>query len=502
MRLNIFKIEKSEVSGLRDALASQGLTRTSEVRQGAWIGDFYFSEDPTGAPVAWVRFFSDYTGVDEARNFNYYGAMVLETGKSAYAISFGKSHFYIRPFCDYDFGIELAKRIADEEDISQTSGRRFQGREKKGIRSFTDHTRLIVPPGESVDFIQAKIDVANRKTYGSSAKFGVSAQLSPDVEFDQIGDFLSNVDDALGKPERFKLPRTVKLSDADEIAKLDEELVDELTAPKGLSEIASDTFDLFGVDFIFGSEGKFRLRCGHYAPRDVERLTMAEVKSYLAEKKVPREKVLSLKVHRTTDEGNTFSQDIKEAVDFISDSERVVLVGGNWFRFNQDYLEFLNEAVRRIEVEPTEPHLLEISAQEGTFNSDMSAHGYEVADKNFGVAQLQGGPPVEAWDLRKGSTVYAVKFGTAQKLGYVVDQALNLLELLHNRATVEAIPDFDTYCLWLGYRGTKLPNNIADSGSIILKQKLEAWSRRCIELGIEPRIKLSLKTHTSEPEAK
>ena len=89
--------------------------------------------------------------------------------------------------------------------------------------------------------------------------------------------------------------------------------------------------------------------------------------------------------------------------------------------------------------------------------------------------------------------MYAVKFGTAQKLGYVCDQATVLLELLKNHAGVAQIPDFDSYCLWLGYRGQNRIESIASTGSIVLKQKLEAWARKARELGIEPVIKISRK---------
>ena len=119
--------------------------------------------------------------------------------------------------------------------------------------------------------------------------------------------------------------------------------------------------------------------------------------------------------------------------------------------------------------------------------------GFELADKNFAILQAGSSTPIEAWDLKRGDTVYAVKFGTAQKLGYVCDQALAVLELLRNQANVQQIPQFNRYCLWLGYRvadDTPL-HNIAVSGSIILKQKVEAWPRKAGELGIVPVIRIS-----------
>ena len=50
---------------------------------------------------------------------------------------------------------------------------------------------------------------------------------------------------------------------------------------------------------------------------------------------------------------------------------------------------------------------------------------------------------------------------------------------------------WQSYCLWLGYRGQRMPQSIADSGSIILKQKIEAWARATEALGLTPVLKIS-----------
>ena len=73
---------------------------------------------------------------------------------------------------------------------------------------------------------------------------------------------------------------------------------------------------------------------------------------------------------------------------------------------------------------------------------------------------------------------------------------MTVLELLRNEAGVREIPEFDSYCLWLGYRGQQLPGSIADTGSIILKQKVEAWARAIEALGLTPVIKLSRRLRT------
>ena len=495
MKLNIFRIPSEHLEGLKRHLEKKGLERSGSIEQDGWKGVFLFNPEPPTGKIPWIATFRDLIGDGAFANRSYYAVLLMEKGSSVFAVTFGRSHFYVRPYCDYDFGTELAKRIANEDDVAQTASRRYQGKQKKDIRSFSEGTRLIVPPGSSVDFLQSRIVEDEIENFGGSAKFGTSALLDPSITVTELGALFSRIEETLGRVPNFKLPRTLVLTDDDEVLRYDEKLIDELTSPIGTSDISSDTFDLFGVDFIFSSSGTFTLRCGHYSPKKVDRLTMKEVKEYLSEKKIPRAKVLSLKITHEREGDPAFDQSIKEAVDFICDEDRVVLRGGKWLQFNEDYLAALDGAIRRIEVEPTEPHLMETSLTEGEFNASLIDHGYAVADKDFTILKTSGKAPSEAWDLQKDKTVYAVKFGTPQKLNYVVDQASSVLELIRNRANTEALPPFEKYCLWMGYRATKVPKSLAESGSIILKQKVEAWARLCEEVGLTPVIKLSRKLH-------
>jgi uncharacterized protein (TIGR04141 family) len=495
VRLNIFKVPANHVGPMRHALVEKGLTVTSELDQNGWTGEFLFSADPDPSTIPWVKTFANLIGSEDFHNLSYCAVILLEKGASCYAIVFGKAHFYVRPYCDYDFGVELAKRIADEDDISETAARRYQGKQRKDIRSFSDHTRLTVPPGNSVDFLQGRILPTKTEDFGASGKFGTSCLLSPDITPDDIGALLTRLEAELDETARFKLPRTVVLSDDDEVARYDEKLIDELMAPVGTSDIATDTFDLFGVDFVFSSSGSFILKCGHYKPLELDRLTMKDVKEYIVDRNVPRAKVLGLKVVHCREGDPEFTQSIKQAVDYICDDDLVVLRGGKWLKFNEDYLEALDNAIRAIEVEPTEGELAETSMKEGDFNASLADYGYTVADKDFDILKTAARTQTEAWDLQKGDTVYAVKFGTPQKLNYVVDQASSVVELIRNRAHLQPPPPFKRYCLWMGYRAKQRPASLADSGSIILKQKVEAWARQCEEVGLRPVLKLSRSIH-------
>jgi len=496
MRVNVFHIPESEIEPLTLKLKASQMEIIKTDQQSTWTGNFHFAARPVPTPVSWAKTYKDFfSGTKIPTNRNHYAAFVFTNGTECYVISYGKAHFYVRPYCDYDFGIEIAKRIADESEIRQTASRRFQGRRKKDIRSFTYHTRLDVESGESVEYLQAAVMLDCRARFGKTGKFGTSVQLTPDIDPSELGQFLDALGDQLAKPARFALPRTTLISEPDEVKRYDELLRDALLSDSGTTEFTHNSYDLYGVDFVFASDGNFTLGCPGYPSTTLNRLDMSMLKGYIAENRIAREDLLSIKVRNEAEDAPGYTQTIKEALDFIADDDRVLLTNGRWMHFNQDYLDFLDDFLREIAVEDLEPEFAEVSGTEPNFfeSAAVNRAGYMVTDKDYSIFKTRSKTPVEAWDLTKGSRVYAVKFGTPQKLGYVCDQATGLLELLRNKAGVKAVPNFTSYCLWLGYQSKRPLDNITATGSIILKQKIETWARKARDLGVEAVIKISRK---------
>ena len=94
----------------------------------------------------------------------------------------------------------------------------------------------------------------------------------------------------------------------------DGKLLDELTAPIGTSELASHTTNSL-ASISFSKFGSFRLKCGHYKAVDLDQLTMKDVKEYIADRIIPREKLLQLRVTHIHEDGPDVTQSIKESVD-------------------------------------------------------------------------------------------------------------------------------------------------------------------------------------------
>lgn len=502
MRLNIFSINKDELTELRKKLAAIGMSVIHSEDQLGWHGDFYFSNDPKPGEIDWAETFSSYfEEVPKPENINYFAVYLFTKADKVYAVSYGKSHFYLRQFCNHDFGVEVAKRLANEFDIRQTSSKRFAGKRRKDIKSFTADTRLDVESGESLDYLQAAILEVKQKDFGKTGKFGSSAQLSPDIVSSEIGSVLNKLESELKKKALFSLPRTTIITEAVEVAKLDSLLVAELMDGAKSSEFTDNSYDLYGVDFVFPNDGKYKIYCPKYeGDLELEHLSIADLRKFIKDQAIDQSDILGIKIAFYQGNRPKFTQSLKESLDYIASTERVVLSNGKWMRFNQDYLDFLDAYIDSIEVEEPEPEFEEINVTETAFNvsQEVFKHGYMVADKDFSKIKIKSGTPVEAWDLQKGDTVYAVKFGSAQKLGYVCDQATATLELIRTGANAKKLPKFKRYALWLGYKSSpKRLEAIKDSRSLILKQKIESWARKARELGIEPIIKISRKTNGS-----
>ena len=128
----------------------------------------------------------------------------------------------------------------------------------------------------------------------------------------------------------------------------------------------------------------------------------------------------------------------------------------------------------------------------------MKTAGYTKDDTDFSKVKIGAGYTVEAWDLRKESTVHAVKFGSTQKLVYVCSQAMTMLDIIRNNANLKKLDNPpERYCLWLGFERS-VPEKISNIRSIILKQHIDMFARKCWEVGIVPVLKFSHKTKSND----
>lgn len=494
MKLNIFKIPKNNVADLKAKFGFLGLKNIHSEKQGEWDANFYFSKDVKPSEISWVTEYVDFFNDEKPENTLYFSVYLWESKEYCFCVSYGKSHFYLRQYCDHGFGIEIAKRIANQKDIRQKSSKKFAGKKKKEIKSYTKNSKLDIESGESIDYIQSSIDKEKVAIFGKTGKFGSSVNLNPEIEKEAIGNFLTELVRSYKSREVFKLPRTLIIDGQPVTIAYEKKLIDELVSTIGAStDFTTSRHDLVGVDFIFSGQEKYIFSFGREESNELDDLSIDLLNNFISQYSVPKEKILDIRI-KITREGlaKSFSKTLKESLDYAVPDENVILSQGKWMKFNEDYVTQLNEYIDTIEIESTESDFLEISGIEDDFNKSLEGYGYKNANKDFSKIKVSSGVLVEAWDSKKEDTVYAIKFGSTQKLGYVCDQANATLELITKKANIKKLDeDFKGYCLWIGIENKNIPEKLSLIRSIIFKQKIESWARKCSEFGIIPKVKIS-----------
>ena len=142
MKTNIFKIPPYNLSALKEKFKAVEMTLIDDSDIDEWNLKFYLSDNPEIIDIPWVKDFEDILHDRDIENKVYYGTYLCKKADYIFAISYGKAHFYIRNFCDTDFGLDMAKKIVDENQIRQTSSKRFSGKKKKEIKSYKNNSKL------------------------------------------------------------------------------------------------------------------------------------------------------------------------------------------------------------------------------------------------------------------------------------------------------------------------------------------------------------------------
>lgn len=135
---NIYKIDHNKINELKEKIKSSGLKEQLNKDIQDYNFKFYFSSDLKGNDIWWLEIYKEFLikPTETPKNIFYYGLMIC-TKKSCedkvYAVSLGKSHFYLSKFIVPNFGIDLAIRIADENTILLKKSRYFAGTKRQDV---------------------------------------------------------------------------------------------------------------------------------------------------------------------------------------------------------------------------------------------------------------------------------------------------------------------------------------------------------------------------------
>ena len=179
---------------------------------------------------------------------------------------------------------------------------------------------------------------------------------------------------------------------------------------------------------------------------------------------------------------------MKRLIDFTDDAKRCLLLKGEWYSFNDDYVNRkYREEKDGVEYEglTTEEIKRKIKDKyyaERVFNNILSEQfGFENHDRDDDET---GAGKIELMDLYKDGTMYAVKIGNSSaKLSYVVEQSISSTRMYKHHLFPD-MPKVESVAVWIVLkRRTHLPDvngkpDISSLKMIMLKNRLDAWKKK------------------------
>ena len=453
--------------------------------------------------------------------------VLVEVDDYIYAFTFGNSYFLVDRYCDREFGFDFARKQLLLE-VKTTALIAPSSRRNKIVNTYINYDELEFDSGESFAKIKAKADLNEGfSLFKPAIEMGSSIRFSTDrTALTSLAKIIDYVEDVIQNgEEHYKIPVFSPVVDKELIADLDSSL--QANIVDNPDNINISELDIVGVTEVFNTnDGEYVL---HYKrkQKNISQLTAIEIRNFCNEYGFDyNSSVLSIKVESLKD-GETISSDtIYSLVDYTDDTRRCLLTKGKWYRYNDDYLSYLNDSLAEIQViynsqydfskhdindfikqkyeenkdnpdyvGKTSNQVFDILRKkyyrECIFNLKKEADGFQNKDRKI---QPYKGNRYEVADLYKDNTIFATKIGnSSSKLCYAVDQSLTALKMYKHR-TEEDLPEISKVVLWLVLeRKKKLPlingkPDITQLEMLMLKNRIDQWKKEVRLQGFIPEI--------------
>ena len=369
--------------------------------------------------------------------------------------------------------------------------------------------------------------------FGRNIEIGRSIRVKTEV--DDIATILKTVmyieDVIANEEEKYQIPLFLKVTDEEVIDELNIGLSQKIGESKRLVNLSE--LDIIGATEIFNTnDSSFELKCGRRS-KELTVIDEIEMQEFITACGLTLyEGLTAVKIVRFQDGQPVKTEPLYNMIDYCDDEKRCLLVQGQWYYFNDDYLGYLEASIDEIpaiyseeydfskELQATyvdrlvdeklkdqanDTHEREIALgklktafyRERVYNMHLTEkHDFKCCDRELRVV---GNHKYEIMDLydEHNRIAYAVKFGNASSvLCYAVDQSLATLKI-HKHSLEENLPDIRSIGIWLVLdRKVKLQVddgtiNINQLKMLTLKNKLDDWKREVRLAGYVPIVRIN-----------
>lgn len=503
-KYNVYKIRESKIDELVSHITSDRHYRlVKSLTSNGYALRVYFA-GPENADMWWLKQYGeDFFGEHISKhNQIFSGAVIATKDDVGYILPFGKTHFYIQEFIMFNFGLDIAEKIADPNQAKMKSLKRFGGKTSKSLISYSTGSSLDFSSGDSAEYLKLKTE--NTEDWGKSfVHFGTSVQFGGlEIEPPDLGILLQRLQSAERASKKFSIPLMRPIKDEVQQIALYKELGEKIAAQHGNVEFVD--YEIYGTEFIFSQQTHVQLKYKAVTSDVLSDLSSADIANFAITNNIDLKSELSLvRVKIIVDGQSKYTTQLINLIEYHLDNQ-IFLYKGKWFAFNSSFIEQLHQSLENIT-----PSQFTDSFSETEFESWRSErtegikyrerfviekmnerYGYNVYDREmeyipYGKKKYQ----LEVGDVydSQNKKMFVVKIGSPRDFGYAFDQAMLMLHNMKGSKFQvgegsEVI--IKTVAVLLLFQSERTLTKITDTKSLIFELKLDELRKLAIEKGV------------------
>ncbi|QZY95706.1 DUF6119 family protein [Pantoea dispersa] len=519
---NIYRMPYKQLPDLTKKIINEGLVEQKTITHQSYKLKFYFSDNLKGNEVWWWDVFSDFFNdtIKKPHNIFYFGLLIgfkEIDPENCYLISLGKSHFYLSKFIEADFGLNVAMRIANDENILLKKSRFFCGGKSQEASSYSQFVQGSYFPGESIEHLKTKAK-ETEKWGCNNITFSDSIQLSLEGAPTALVDVFNDIDLSLATKEKIEFPKSEKIADESKIDELDKNLLQSILTDD--VSVIIDEIQSFGASIVINNSLTFfKLHTkvegsGKYlqSANKVNDIKITDVKEFIKNNNIKDVNKIFVKITNENNSGHTALLKEILSITYSEGSEHYFLRKGGWCRFNSAFMKYLSTSLANIifeikdDLKETDFKAWQVKKAEqiaeGTskdkleyrefyFNEKLSdEEGYTLLDRQLKkIKSLRDDGKdynVEVADLYKNGEIIAVKISDKpHDLIYNIEQSKTTIQTI-KRGVVNFEETITDVVLWIST--TTKAQKLIDINSIQFLLAIQSWKEVVEGFNLKPKI--------------
>ena len=511
MQYNIFKLKNKRE--FMDEILQKGFRRCGNTITSAEYALSLFCKYDEEQKLNWEKIFYDFGETSIPKKSGVSSIIVCSSNEHDFVITYGSSSFVTQKYSEKEFGFDFAKRIGLKE-MKRKSSKAPHSNKNASITTYKNTKTILFDTGENITSLSF---TPENSFYGKRIDIGKSIKLNVDISLENISVLFNSILEDLDKTILNNIPLLTKITNNEDIDRYYQTMYSSLQEEfnnfgnSNISQFTIDEFQVVGSSFYFEEEYNKVFKLGRIE-KNIEIHNIFDLFTVAREYEVDVQQVIEKGkfVYKNSQNEIIHFEYIKPFISYEIPNEQVSLYDGDWYFYNQDYMDLIMKELDTLEViydstnNITKSQLNSIATadyREQKINKLLASKysGIVLDRENFIVKYehefFDSSYKVEIADFIRDEEYISVKVGQASALAYCIDQCALSARLIQGRIIkLEEIklPYPKEYGVWFYLETNSIfvngKANIKKLGSIMLLSKLCDWSKLIKSFGKIPRV--------------